>query len=133
MHVDFSKVKKSPVPKDRADVVQYFRGDGIKILVLASGAMQVRDSNDSVLAHREGLYQTTPTGEVKALAAAMLNRVSMKAEREAEPEAEPEVEGYTFTRTANGGRFDRAQAKPEPLSSYRSVFDFLTNGRTALV
>lgn len=125
MNVDMSKVKKSPVPKDATDVVSYFRGDGIKILVLASGGMQVRDTNDSVLAHRAGSYADTPTSEIKKLAAAMLNRAERRevTHSEAAPQGTPDFLGDPIPVRTRAAR----PAVSHP--NFRKAFDFLTSGR----
>lgn len=77
MNVDFSRVKKSPIPKTDAGVL-YFRGDGIKIHVYAE-RMRISDAETGIeLAVREGDYTQSSTGEIKKLAAAMLNRAERK-------------------------------------------------------
>jgi len=114
MNIDFSKVKKSPVPAStNGDVIAYYRGDGIKILVMRD-SMQVRDANDSVIGHRAGSFtEGYSTAEVKKLAAAMLNRTEQRAKPDHTKPTEVHV------------------VKPRSgVTDFPTTFQFLTTGRS---
>jgi hypothetical protein len=94
MQIDWSKVKKSPVPKGAAGV-NYYRGSGVRIHVYNTSMAVYVDGADKVLS-REGDYTETATGEIKKLAAAMLN----KAQQDANPPWE-EI-GHTHPAPSSG-------------------------------
>lgn len=72
--IDYSKIKKSPVPKGDTTTKLYLRGSGIKVKV-SEGGIVVYNSDDVVLTERHGDYADKSTGEIKNLVRAMLNRV----------------------------------------------------------
>jgi hypothetical protein len=78
--IDWTKVKKSPIPKgDESTLLGWYRGSGIKIAVYEN-EMWIMDAEDSdkFLATRKGGYSHLSTGEVKKMAAAMLAAEVMK-------------------------------------------------------
>lgn len=134
MNVDFNKVKKSPIPKDATNVVSYFRGDGIKILVFDSGAMQVRDENGSVLSHRASSSYTadTPTGEVKKMAAAMLANEQRKKTNMLDALDDVDFEESERTADLSVPKVNTPSGPMPMRPAFRQTFGFLTSGRTVL-
>lgn len=85
MHnIDWSKVKKSPIPKDAPDgVVGWYRGSGIKVVV-KPGVMWIEDADGELIIERHGVYDNLTTKDVKDMAKAMINKANEDAAAEAE-------------------------------------------------
>lgn len=115
MDIDFSKVKKSPVPKDSA-ATNYYRGSGIRIHVYATEIAVHVDGTAKVLT-RQGDYTGFATGDVKSIVRAMLANDERKS-RDAAGERPSDP------------RFNTYAQKAEP--AFHQTFSFLTSGRTVL-
>lgn len=95
--IDWTKVKKSPVPASaEAGTVLYYRGGGAKIAVFV-GSLRVYDADDNLigtmhdnsLAPEETLDATTSTSMVKTLAQRAVLEGSAKVESAPAPSYAP--------------------------------------------